>query len=279
MAYGKTIELFLADGTNNGIVTAELSNWSGKAIKIPRIEIKQSTRDDITEPGVYFLLCEEADGTTSAYIGEAENVKERLMIHINDYNAGKEKYYWATSIIFVGRDLNKTLIRYLENRLVETALISGKYKVLTKSTYKKTIIKESQKANMEEFIDNIKILLKTLGYDFLEAPEKPESTDTMLYCKGNGASATGFVSTNGFTVLSGSTVSNHTVNSFATNVVSWYKLRIKLEEDGTIVNGILTKDYEFSSPSAASAIMLGRPSNGNTDWKDTSGISLKDLMQ
>ncbi|MDD4000675.1 MAG: hypothetical protein PHX62_07260 [Bacilli bacterium] len=33
MGYGKTIELFLADGTNNGIVTAELSNWSGKAIK------------------------------------------------------------------------------------------------------------------------------------------------------------------------------------------------------------------------------------------------------
>lgn len=142
MAYGKTIELFLAEGTNNGVVTAELSNWSGKAIKIPRIEIKQSTRDDITEPGVYFLLCEEADGTTSAYIGEAENVKERLMIHINDYNAGKEKYYWATSIIFVGRDLNKTLIRYLENRLVETALISAKYKVLTKCTYKKTIIIE-----------------------------------------------------------------------------------------------------------------------------------------
>lgn len=154
MTHGKTIELFLADGTNDGVVTAELSNWSGKAIKIPRIEIRQSTRDDITEPGVYFLLCEEADGKTSAYIGEAENIKDRLTNHINDYNAGKEKYYWATAIIFVGRDLNKTLIRYLEKRLVEIANESGKYGVLTKNTYKNTIIKESQKANMEEFIDN-----------------------------------------------------------------------------------------------------------------------------
>lgn len=278
MGYGKAIELFLADGTNNGIVTAELSNWSGKAIKIPRIDIKQSTRDDITLPGVYFLLCEDNDGTMSAYIGEAENVKERLLIHINDYNSEKEKYYWATAIIFTGRDLNKTLIRYLENRLVEIAYTSGKYKVLTKNTYKKTIIKESQKAIMEEFIDNIKILLKTLGYDFLEAPEKPESSSVLLYCKGNGASATGFVSSNGFTVLAGSVVSNHIVPSFETNVVSWFKLRKRLESDGTIVNNTLTKDYEFSSPSAASAITLGRPSNGNIDWKDAKGKALKEII-
>lgn len=114
MGYGKTIELFLADGTKKGVVFAELSNWNGKAIKIPRIDIKQSTRDDITLPGVYFLLFEDNDGTTSDYIGEAENVKERLPIHINDYDSGKEKYYWATAIIFTGSDLNKTLIRYLK---------------------------------------------------------------------------------------------------------------------------------------------------------------------
>lgn len=278
MAYGKTIELFLADGTNDGIVTAELSNWSGKAIKIPRIDIKQSKRDDITEPGVYFLLCENSNGTPSVYIGEAENIKDRLLIHINDYNSGKEPYYWATAIIFVGRDLNKTLIRHLENRLVENAIESCKYCVLTKNTYKNTIIKESQKANMEEFIDNIKILLKVLGYDFLEAPAKPTATEKMFYCKGNKASATGFVSAKGFTVLKDSIVSDHTVPSFETNVVSWFELRSQLESDGTITNGAFTKDYEFSSPSAASAIVLGRPSSGNIDWKDEKGASLKDLI-
>lgn len=278
MAYGKTIELFLANGTNDGVVTAELSNWSGKAIKIPRIDIKQSQREDITNPGVYFLLCENENGTTSAYIGEAENVKDRLVTHINDYNTGKELYYWATAIIFIGRDLNKTLIRYLEKRLVEIANESGKYNVLTKNTYKNTIIKESQKANMEEFIDNIKILLKVLGYDFLEASSRPTTAQKILYCKGNNAVATGFVSSNGFTVIKNSIISDHTVPSFETNVVSWFELRNKLETDGTITNGMFTKDYEFSSPSAASAIVLGRPSNGNSDWKDEKGTSLKDLI-
>lgn len=36
MAYGKSIELFLVNGTADSIITAELSNWNGKAIKIPR---------------------------------------------------------------------------------------------------------------------------------------------------------------------------------------------------------------------------------------------------
>ena len=31
----KTIELFLVNGTADSIITAELSNWNGKAIKIP----------------------------------------------------------------------------------------------------------------------------------------------------------------------------------------------------------------------------------------------------
>ena len=54
--HGKSIELFLANGTADSIVTAELSNWNGKAIKIPRIEISDCTRKDLQEPGVYFLF-------------------------------------------------------------------------------------------------------------------------------------------------------------------------------------------------------------------------------
>ena len=44
MAYGKAIELFLVDGDANGLITAELSNWNGKAIKIPRTDVKDCNR-------------------------------------------------------------------------------------------------------------------------------------------------------------------------------------------------------------------------------------------
>lgn len=63
MVHGKTIELFLVNGTADSLVTAELSNWNGKAIKIPRTEVPECDREDLKDIGVYFLICQEDDGT------------------------------------------------------------------------------------------------------------------------------------------------------------------------------------------------------------------------
>ncbi len=121
MAYGKSIELFLVNGTADSLVTAELSNWNGKAVKIPRIEVADCDRDDIKGPGVYFLFCKDDNGPGAVYIGESESVQDRLIQHIRDNVADKEKFYWTRAVIFLGRDLNKALIRYLEHRLVQIA--------------------------------------------------------------------------------------------------------------------------------------------------------------
>ena len=277
MAYGKAIELFLVNGTAESLITAELSNWNGKAIKIPRTEVSACDREDIKGVGIYFLNCQEDDGTDSVYIGEAENVLDRLTQHLRDYQSGKEKYYWNTAVIFVGRDLNKALIRYLENRFVEIAKECGRYTVLTKNTYKNTVLNEAQIASMEEFIDNVKILINTLGYKVLVPVPKANDETIYLYCKGSGASAKGFVSAGGFTVLEGSTVSDHTVPSLETKGKSYYNLRNALIKDGTISDRVFTRDYEFKAPSAASAVILGHTSNGNVDWKTADGTKLKDL--
>lgn len=279
MAYGKSIELFLVNGTAESLVTAELSNWNGKAIKIPRIEVSSCIRDDLKGVGVYFLFCEEDDGDLSVYIGEAENVLDRLNQHLRDYNAGKEKYYWNTAVAFIGRDLNKALIRYLENRLVDLTKEAGRYQILTKSTYKNTVLKESQIASMEEFLDNIKVLISALNYKVLTPMPQATDTTVYLYCKGqSGANAKGFVSSEGFTVLKGSTISDHTVPSFEKRGKSYFSLRNRLIKDEIIKDGIFVKDYEFSAPSAASAVVLGHTSNGNIDWKAENGTRLKDLQ-
>lgn len=277
MAYGKAIELFLVNGTAESLITAELSNWNGKAIKIPRTEITACDRDDIKGVGVYFLICQEDDGTDSVYIGEAENVLDRLTQHLRDFQSGKEKYYWNTAVVFVGRDLNKALIRYLENRFVEIAKECGRYTVLTKNTYKNTVLKEAQVASMEEFIDNVKILINTLGYKVLVPVPKATDDTIYLFCKGSGASAKGFVSAGGFTVLEGSTVSDHIVPSLETRGKTYYNLRNALVKEGIIADRAFTRDYEFNAPSAASAVVLGHTSNGNVDWKTADGAKLKDL--
>ena len=211
MAYGKTIELFLVNGTADSLIIAELSNWNGKAIKIPRIEISSCEREDITQAGVYFLFCKEDDGSDSVYIGEAENVKERLVQHLRDYQSEKETYYWSTAVVFIGGDLNKALIRYLENRFVEIARASKRYLVLTKNTYRNTVMKESQVAVMEEFVDNVKILINALGYKVLEPLVQNNSSnstvdDEMLFISSGSVNAKGRVTTEGFVVYEGSTL-------------------------------------------------------------------------
>ncbi|SFG83266.1 protein of unknown function [Lachnospiraceae bacterium C7] len=275
--YGKSIELFLVNGTADSLITAELSNWNGEAIKIPRTEVLECNRNDIKGAGVYFLFCKEDDGEDAVYIGEAENCLDRLKQHLRDFQIDKEDYYWNAAVVFVGRDLNKALIRYLENRLVDIARECGRYKVLTKNTYKKTVMKESQIASMEEFIDNIKILIATLGYNVLKAIPQATNDTKYIYCKRAGALATGFISKEGLTVLKGSKVSENIADSFIRRSKSYYNLRNQLERDGIIVAGVFQKDYEFSAPSAASSVVLGRPSNGNVEWKDENGIILKEL--
>ena len=277
MAYGKTIELFLVNGTADSLVTAELSNWNGKAIKIPRTEVSGCGREDIRGIGVYFLLCQGDDGLDSVYIGEAEVIQDRLKQHIADYQSGKEKYYWNTAVAFIGRDLNKALIRYLENRLVEIARECGQYVVLTKNTYKNTVLKESQVASMEEFIEHVEVLMSALGYKVLVSVPKATNDTTYFYCKGADADAKGFISSGGFTVVKGSKFSSYTVPSMEVHCKSQFRLRNAMEQEGVIVDGELIRDYEFASPSTASTVILGRSSNGMVDWKTREGIKLKDI--
>ena len=277
MAHGKTIELFLVNGTADSLVTAELSNWNGKAIKIPRTEVPECDREDIKDIGVYFLICQEDDGTDSVYIGEAENIKNRLTQHIQEYKKGNEKYYWNTAVVFVGHDLNKALIRYLENRFVSIAKECGRCSLLTKNTYKETVLKESQIAGMEEFIDNVKILMNTLGYNLLVPPPKAGNNTVYLYCSGKDYNATGFVTPGGFTVVKGSKVRGKSVPSFEVRAKSYYNLRNMLILDGVIADGVFTHDYEFKAPTAASAVIMGRTANGKIDWKTDKGVCLKDL--
>lgn len=286
MTYGKSIELFLVNGTADSIVTAELSNWNGKAIKIPRIEVTECKRDDITQAGVYFLFCKEDDGSDSVYIGEAENVKERLVQHMRDYNSEKEKYYWSTSVIFTGRDLNKALIRYLENRFVEIARGLKRYLVLTKNTYRNTVMKESQIAAMEEFIENVQVLLGALGYKVLEPLDKPdkskndmpgkERTEEIRFhlertIKDVGkVEADGIRTSEGFVVLRGSHVSPIDDDTISTSLKEQRK-------KANIKSGILKEDILFSSPSYAAMFVIGKSANGLISWKANDGRSLKEI--
>lgn len=279
MAYGKSIELFLANGTADSLITAELSNWNGKAIKIPRIEVSDCKRDDIKGSGVYFLFCKEEDDSDSVYIGESESIQERLNQHIRDYNADKEKFYWTTAVIFLGRDLNKALIRYLEDRFVQIARDSKRYKVLTKNTYGKTVMKESQTAAMEEFIDNVRILINALGYKVLEPTvhNNPNSTvdDEILYLNQGNASGKGMITTEGFVLFAGSVLNEKTSEKSLSKGAA--ALRKKHLASNKVKDFMTTENILFSSSSAAADFVTGYSVSGPATWKNAAGVTLKEL--
>ena len=279
MAYGKSIELFLANGTADSLITAELSNWNGKAIKIPRIEVSDCKRDDIKGAGVYFLFCKEEDDSDSVYIGESETIQERLNQHIRDYNADKEKFYWTTAVIFLGRDLNKALIRYLEDRFVQIARESKRYKVLTKNTYGKTIMKESQTAAMEEFIDNVRILINALGYKVLEPTvhNDPNSTvdDEALFLNLGNASGKGMLTTEGFVLFAGAVLNEKTSEKSLSKGAA--TLRKKHLASNKVKDFVTTEDILFSSSSAAADFVTGYSVSGPATWRNAAGVTLKEL--
>lgn len=276
--FGKTIKLFLIDGDPNGRMTGELSNWTGKAYKIPRIKVKDCIdRPDLNNPGVYLLFGKDETGKDLVYIGEAETVLKRLTQHLT------QKDFWNEAIIFISKDenLNKAHIKYLENGLYETAKNVNRYQIDNSTIPTQSSIAESDRAEMEEFIENIKILINTLGHKVFEdkrevKTRQQQDQETFYISAARGADAQGEPTSDGFVVLKGSKVADSTVPSITSN---FKRLRDTLIENGIIkkTNGIfeITEDYVFSSPSTAAVIVLGRNANGLTEWRLKDGTTLK----
>ena len=78
-----TIKIFLVHGDPKRLRTAELSNWTGKAVAGPRSEFEGVIgREESSSSGVYFLTGSDPEsGKPSLYVGEAENIRDRIKAH------------------------------------------------------------------------------------------------------------------------------------------------------------------------------------------------------
>lgn len=272
---GRKITLYLIDGDANGRIMCELSNWSGKAYKIPRNLIKKSEdRNDLNNTGIYILFGKNEYGNNVAYIGEAEIIKQRLLQHVG------QKEFWNEAIVFISKDnnLNKAHIKYLESRLFEIAKDTDRYILDNTTKPTKSNISEPDQAEMEEFIDNLRLLVNTLGHKVFDAIVKEDSLgeEAIFEIKKTGKFAKGKPTNEGFVVFKGALLASKlgVVNN------SVVELRNKLISEGAISekgNELrLNKDYVFSSPSLAAVIILGRSANGLLEWK-CNGKSLKEF--
>lgn len=277
-----TIKLFLPHGDARRLRVGEVSNWTGKALAAPRTELEDLlARDELESSGVYFLLgVDPESGDNLAYIGEAEVIRDRLRQH-------KAKDFWTSVVVFVSKDenLTKAHVRYLENRLLQEAKNVGRY-ALENANSSNPKLPESDREDMEVYLARIRQVLPVLGSDLLSpiaGSTKPAHPQPLLTCKIKNAVATGRRTEAGFVVFAKSTAVLAVRPSAESQYPNTIALRQRLIQDKTIVEQdglfVFTKDVEFSSPSAAAAVVHGGSANGLTAWKDKNGKSLKELEE
>jgi len=277
-----TIKLFLPHGDARRLRVGEVSNWTGKALAAPRTELDDLlARDELESSGVYFLLGVNPDtGENLAYIGEAEVIRDRLKQH-------KGKDFWNSVVVFVSKDenLTKAHVRFLENRLLQEARAAARY-ALENANTSNPRLPESDREDMEVYLARIRQVLPVLGSDLLSpisGSSKPAHPQPQLFCKIKNAEATGRRTEGGFVVFAESKAVFAVRPSAEAQYPNTIALRQRLIQDQALVERdglyVFTKDVEFSSPSAAAAVIHGGSANGLIAWKDKSGKSLKELEE
>jgi len=273
---GRTIRIFLVDGEADGLRTAEIMNWTGKAIQVPRGMAKRACadRDEMTRTGIYVL--EGPDPQVAprrrVYVGEADSIGARAQQHL----AGKD--FWSSVIAVVSKDenLTKAHARYLEARLLQEVTDAGTW-VLDNERIPSDPphLPESDVADMDGFYGNAKVLITTLGVDLFTGALSEDETievrdEDILVVETVGVRARGYPRGRGFVVLEGSQARADETPSMP----PYYgDLRRQLIATGVLVadgsSYRFTQDYQFDSPSAAASVVGGgsRP----PEWRDRNG--------
>jgi hypothetical protein len=281
MSSTATVKIFLVHGDPASLRTAEISNWTGKAVAGPRSQIESVLqREEASKPGVYFLTGVNPEtGKERVYIGEAEIVRARIKGHL-------DRDFWKAVTFFVSKDENLTKghIKYLEGELIERARKVGRYEI-ENSNSSGSRLPEADCADMNVFLERMEQLLPVLGHEFLKPISQPEQKAAKrenLVCSIKNINAKGRQTENGFVVLQGSEAvldARPSTQKFPYAAT----LRTQLLEEGILKKEgdrlRFTADYEFSSPSAAAAVVHGGSANGLLAWKDSKGRTLKELEE
>ena len=290
MPYGKSVRIFLPDATVAGIRHAEIVNRTGQTVACPRARLDELKQwPETAKPGIYLLFeARLGDSKPLAYIGESENVADRLLTH------DRKKEFWNDVVIFTSKDenLTKSHIKYLESRLEAAAKSADRYELENGNTPTLSSLPRAERDAMDELLEDIRLVLGTLGYPILEPLVQPKivnspnippgslgsSSDDELKFTVHELVARGVRTNEGFVLKKGSTASKSNSDSVSGKIA---KMKEQLLADGRLVHEgdhlLLTEDVLMSSSSYAAALIAGTSRSGPQSWFNADGKSLKEL--
>jgi len=275
---GKTIQVFLTDGSPRGIKLAEITSNIEQAIFIPRSKMNEaSKRKEVSRPGIYFLFGKNGeDSKPLVYIGQSRNCLGRIKTH------DQKKDFWNYAVLIISKteSFTQTHVEYLEELAITKATEANRYTLENSVNPRKFKVPETMEADLLDNFDTIKILLSTLGFPLFDSIVKEEKSKELLFCKGKEALAEGEYKEDGFVVFKGSVANkdlapacNNWIKNLRANLI---ERKVLLEKNGVY---IFQENEMFNSPSSAATQVLGRSANGWTEWKDRKGKTLDELKR
>lgn len=286
MSTGRSIRLFLVDGTPNGLLTAEIMNWTGHVLTGPRSKLSELVqRPEVGRTGLYFLVGPDPDNSFKqlVYIGESDDVGKRLKQHNRPEAAegsGGGKDFWEKVCLITSKDQNltKAHVKHLESLLIATAKAANRCTLVNGTAHDYVALPEADLADMAFFLEQIRTMLPVLGFDFLREPNRPPkvaaATEPQLMSPvfklelpKYGISARAQEVNGEFFVLKGSQAREQWVGTDR----GYKALFNQLVEDGVLIPDssgkmVFSDDYSFNSPSAGAAVACGRSANGRITW-------------
>ena len=277
MSHGKTITTFLMDGSLKGPRYIHSEDGRLRLFVLPRdITTKLPTKEypEYDTPCVYVLTGE--DNGKKSYIGQSNAFKNRALNHKT------KKEFWDTAYVIVAKantGFDANAINYLECKSIEEAnLVGNDITSDNKTTPKLQNLPKHQIAPLEVYYEEAKMLLEFAGCGVFVKAEIHEGDIYYINAPMKGVTAKGeyIASTGEVKVFKDSVLDPECAPSFRGK-----EKRMQLLAQVTVMQSgklTLTKDMVFPSPSAASNFVLGRPSNGLTNWKKENGETLKERI-
>lgn len=274
---GFVVNIFLPEGDPEGLRLIEKSNWSGCGLVIPRSLFGSvKNRRELDRAGVYILVGETDSPLPRVYVGEGDAVRSRLESH------AKQKDFWTHALVFTSKDgnLNKAHVQHLEARLVQMAKEAKRCVLDNKETPQSPSLSEASVAEVEGFLDDMSLCLPILGCGYFERPPVAIAKTVIFKIKAKGVEAVGFETAAGFVVQARSKA----VKSETTSIHAYLKAtRKELVAQGVLGDlgdaYLFSQDYEFSSPSTAAGVVLGRAANGRQEWQTEDGRTLRSVQE
>lgn len=287
---GRSIIIYLPNEQQKDLRVASMPNWTGSIVTARESQLELLlARDEVSRPGCYVMMSgDRYEDDAVAYIGQTSDLKQRLR-STDHQNRGWERIAFVSTSetsFSVGHYL------YLEAKMIADAKEAGSVTLENgnSGSPKQGNLGEAQSADADLFLHNLKTLLPILGFDIFykrqnsapyEAPAPGGEQEFRLYFNKEHI-GTSIVIDGSVIVKAGSQV---LLNRDLSHT-QYNNLRERLFNAGTIEKisndrGTFLSDYEFNSPSAASAVILGRSDNGRTSWRTKSdkSVSLADWQE